>query len=125
MHKQILNRLSKTAGCVVLFAALATLGAQAQAQTVKREGSKQQLTKPASAKKVVSSRKTARVGTGVKRKPVVRASAPPKPSFGQIAGLHGAADALDLKSSVALVIDQDTREVLFSKTKPPCYRLPR
>ena len=117
MHKQILNRLSKTAGCVVLFAALATLGAQAQAQTVKREGSKQQLTKPASAKKVVSSRKTPRVGTGVKRKPVVRALAPPKPSFGQIAGLHGAADALDLKSSVALVIDQDTREVLFSKNQ--------
>jgi D-alanyl-D-alanine endopeptidase (penicillin-binding protein 7) len=40
---------------------------------------------------------------------------PAKPSFGQLAGLHGAQDALDLKSSVALVIDQDTREVLFSK----------
>jgi D-alanyl-D-alanine endopeptidase (penicillin-binding protein 7) len=38
-----------------------------------------------------------------------------RPSFGQIAGLHGAHDALDLKSSVALVIDQDTNEVLFSK----------
>ena len=32
-----------------------------------------------------------------------------------MAGLHGAYDPLDLKSSVALVIDQDTREVLFSK----------
>jgi D-alanyl-D-alanine endopeptidase (penicillin-binding protein 7) len=115
MHKQILNRLSKTAGCLALFAALATLSAQAQ--TVKREGSKQQLTKPAGAKKVVSSRKTTRVGTGVKRKPVVRVSAPPKPSFGQIAGLHGAADALDLKSSVALVIDQDTKEVLLQKNE--------
>jgi serine-type D-Ala-D-Ala endopeptidase (penicillin-binding protein 7) len=41
--------------------------------------------------------------------------APPKLSFGQMAGLHGMQDALDLKSSVALVIDQDTREVLFSK----------
>ena len=40
---------------------------------------------------------------------------PQKPSFGQIAGLHGALDPLSLKSSVALVIDQDTREVLFSK----------
>jgi D-alanyl-D-alanine endopeptidase (penicillin-binding protein 7) len=40
---------------------------------------------------------------------------PLRPSFGQIAGLHGAHDALDLKSSVALVIDQDTNEVLFSK----------
>jgi serine-type D-Ala-D-Ala endopeptidase (penicillin-binding protein 7) len=36
-------------------------------------------------------------------------------SFGQLAGLHGAQDPLDLKSSVALVIDQDTQEVLFSK----------
>ncbi len=40
---------------------------------------------------------------------------PPKPSFGELAGLHGMQDELDLKSSVALVIDQDTREVLFSK----------
>jgi len=38
-----------------------------------------------------------------------------KPSFGQMYGLHGAADSLDLKSSVALVVDQDTNEVLFSK----------
>ena len=41
--------------------------------------------------------------------------APPKLSFGQMAGLHGVQDELDLKSSVALVVDQDTREVLFSK----------
>lgn len=38
-----------------------------------------------------------------------------KPSFGQLAGLHGVHDRLDLKSSVALVIDQKTGEVLFSK----------
>ncbi len=43
------------------------------------------------------------------------ASVPAKPSFGQIAGLHHSPDALELKSSVALVIDQDTNEVLFSK----------
>jgi len=40
---------------------------------------------------------------------------PPRPSFGQAFGLHDAGDALDLKSSVALVLDQDTNEVLFSK----------
>ncbi|HSV50566.1 MAG TPA: serine hydrolase [Burkholderiaceae bacterium] len=40
---------------------------------------------------------------------------PAKPSFGQLAGLHSAFNPLDLKSSVALVIDQDTREVLLSK----------
>ena len=40
---------------------------------------------------------------------------PERPSFGQIYGLHGTADPLELKSSVALVLDQDTNEVLFSK----------
>ena len=36
-------------------------------------------------------------------------------SFGQIYGLHHTQDPLELKSSVALVIDQDTNEVLFAK----------
>ncbi len=40
---------------------------------------------------------------------------PVAPSFGHLYGLQGVDDALDLKSSVALVIDQDTNEVLFSK----------
>ncbi len=51
----------------------------------------------------------------VERRSVVRIETPARQSFGQLAGLHGTHDALDLKSSVALVIDQDTREVLFSK----------
>ncbi|MEO8154573.1 MAG: D-alanyl-D-alanine endopeptidase [Rhizobacter sp.] len=40
---------------------------------------------------------------------------PARPSFGQAYGLHGATDPLALKSSVALVMDQETNEVLFSK----------
>jgi serine-type D-Ala-D-Ala endopeptidase (penicillin-binding protein 7) len=40
---------------------------------------------------------------------------PAKPSVGQLSGLHNIADSLDLKSSVALILDQDTDEVLFSK----------
>ncbi len=65
---------------------------------------------------VVVKRKVPRTFVVAKRKSVVRAElAPLRPSFGQIAGLHGGHDALDLKSSVALVIDQDTSEVLFSK----------
>ena len=40
---------------------------------------------------------------------------PARPSFGQLAGLHAASDPLDLKSSVALVIDQETDEVLLRK----------
>ena len=42
-------------------------------------------------------------------------SGPARTSFGQRAGLHDTADPLDLRSSVALVIDQDTQQVLFSK----------
>lgn len=40
---------------------------------------------------------------------------PARLSFGQMAGLRAADDPLELKSSVALVMDQDSREVLFSK----------
>lgn len=40
---------------------------------------------------------------------------PIRASFGQMAGLHATSDALGLHSSVALVVDQDTREVLYSK----------
>jgi D-alanyl-D-alanine endopeptidase (penicillin-binding protein 7) len=42
---------------------------------------------------------------------------PVRPSFGQLAGLHEVGDPLDLKSSVALVIDQETDEVLLRKNE--------
>ena len=65
---------------------------------------------------IVAKRKVSRTFGAVKHKSVLRAEAVPlRPSFGQVAGLHGVHDTLDLKSSVALVIDQDTNEVLFSK----------
>ena len=78
----------------------------------------------APAKKSVQPRATvnqrkATAGNGLRMGP--RASrtlavvVPARPSFGQAYGLHSTDDALDLKSSVALVIDQDTGEVLFSK----------
>ena len=47
-----------------------------------------------------------------RRSVVIRAA---RPSYGKLAGLHSTDDELDLRSSVALVIDQDTQEVLFSK----------
>jgi D-alanyl-D-alanine endopeptidase (penicillin-binding protein 7) len=43
------------------------------------------------------------------------ANRPLRPSEGQMAGLRRVDDPLDLKSSVALVVDQDTDEVLFEK----------
>ena len=54
----------------------------------------------------------------MRRVPVVAAIiVPPRPSYGQLAGLHGMHDALDLKSSVAYVLDQDTNEILFQKNE--------
>ncbi|TBO33013.1 D-alanyl-D-alanine endopeptidase [Aquabacterium lacunae] len=43
------------------------------------------------------------------------ASAATGASFGQIYGLHHTPDPLELRSSVALVVDQDTNEVLLAK----------
>ena len=40
---------------------------------------------------------------------------PEKPSIGQLNGLRSTDDPLELKSSVALVLDQDTNEVLLAK----------
>jgi D-alanyl-D-alanine endopeptidase (penicillin-binding protein 7) len=46
---------------------------------------------------------------------LARAEAPTKPSVGQLAGLHEQRDELHLKSSAVLVMDQDTKEILFRK----------
>lgn len=111
-----------------LFTALATslvlIGmtlSSAQASTPKSSEAARTSASNAKAKKgtkkavVAASKKKTVVAAGQKRRAVVVAAVPAKPSFGQLAGLHGASDPLDLKSSVALVMDQDTREVLFSK----------
>lgn len=55
-----------------------------------------------------------------KRVPYSRTSArmryePLRPSVGQVAGLQRTRDPLELKSSAALVVDQETNQVLFSK----------
>jgi D-alanyl-D-alanine endopeptidase (penicillin-binding protein 7) len=77
-------------------------------------------TKKGSDRTAVSARSSARVkavrpARKIEARRAVRWSEPARPSFGQIAGLHGADDPLELKSSVALVLDQDTNEILFSK----------
>lgn len=80
--------------------------------------SKKAVAKPAATKvqvKAKSSRQKKQVAQRARVAKVVAAT--PKPSYGQLAGLHGKQDALDLKSSVAFVVDQDTKEVLFSKNE--------
>ena len=59
--------------------------------------------------------KPSKVHRAAKRIPRKIVEAPGRASFGQIAGLHTAVDELALKSGVALLVDQDTNEVLFSK----------
>ncbi|PKO61149.1 MAG: D-alanyl-D-alanine endopeptidase [Betaproteobacteria bacterium HGW-Betaproteobacteria-18] len=65
---------------------------------------------------VVAKRRVAqKFVSGKRQAAAVQEARSPRPSFGQIAGLHRASDDLNLKSSVALVIDQETNEVLISK----------
>ena len=120
-----IQRISKVLGFLTILAALTVPAANATSSK-RQAAKKQQLTKTSSSKKVVtlqSGRKSVQFSPGIKRKSIVRIAAPPRVvmparlSFGQIAGLHGTPDALELKSSVALVIDQDTREVLFRKNE--------
>jgi D-alanyl-D-alanine endopeptidase (penicillin-binding protein 7) len=67
--------------------------------------------------------RSARVAKSASAKPAVASVkprrkarvAPDRPSLAQKQGLRGTDDPLELKSSVALVMDQDTDEVLFSK----------
>ncbi|HSI59880.1 MAG TPA: D-alanyl-D-alanine endopeptidase [Ideonella sp.] len=64
-----------------------------------------------------ASKRTVRTSRAVAspRRTVARVVVPPRQSFGQLYGLHDAADPLELKSSVAFVLDQDTNEVLLNK----------
>lgn len=74
----------------------------------------QQSAKP-SQRKAKPARATRVSKASASRKAVAVRAVPAKPSFGQAYGLHATDDPLDLKSSVALVIDQDTDQVLLSK----------
>jgi len=103
------------------FLSMTLLAAPAGAATRKKDDSGRTLANSAKVKKagtktaVAVQRKNAKVGVAQKRRSVIQVSVPARPSFGQVAGLRGVHDPLDLNSSVALVIDQETREILFSK----------
>ena len=64
---------------------------------------------------VAQAKRRVTVVTARKRAPAKPVAVVDRASFGQIAGLHSASDQLNLKSSVALVVDQQTNEVLYSK----------
>ncbi len=85
--------------------------AQAVTQRKSKPVAGKQLQKASASKKAVLKTKK-----GIRAKKVIRA-AYEAPSMGRMSGLHSTPDELDLKSGVALVIDQDTNEVLFSKNE--------
>ena len=103
--------------CIAAVMVMAAGGADAR-QPVRKPAVKAQAAKKPVVK-AVKGRKSTLAVRGKKsaksrmaaRQPVV----PAAPSVGQLAGLHAGGDPLDLKSAVALVIDQETNQVLFSK----------
>nr|WP_310462110.1 D-alanyl-D-alanine endopeptidase [Sphaerotilus sp.] len=68
-----------------------------------------------SGQRTVALKSAGRGNAARSRAQMLEAAEPPRLSFGEASGLHAVRDPLDLKSSVALVVDQDTSEVLFSK----------
>ena len=77
------------------------------------EPTKSKSTSAVAAKKPVA--QAQRNKAKAKTKAPVKARVDTRPSFGKVAGLHAVSDELSLKSSVALVVDQETQEVLLSK----------
>lgn len=107
-----MNRVVHTIALSVLALALAP-AAEAEAAQGKRV-SKKEATSVVKRARVSKTYAAGKPGIVARQRSVVRL-APPKPSFGQMAGLHDTQDELDLKSSVALVIDADKGEVLLRK----------
>lgn len=90
--------------------------AKSEKTSAARKGSKA-VAKADKASKSGGKKRLARAGaagTAVAAASAVAAE-PARLSYGQMAGLHSVSDPLDLQSSVAYVIDQDTHEVLLSK----------
>ncbi len=62
-----------------------------------------------------SAKQQARASRNTNNAKARQQAAPVRVSYGQLAGLRATSDALDLHSSVALVVDQETNEVLYRK----------
>ena len=117
--------MKSTAAAVLLLLMVATASssAWAAAQKASRDGKSSASAKSSAAQKKGTSQRVRatvaptkpRASASVASRKVKRVVEVPRLSYGQAFGLHQTTDELDLKSSVALVVDQDTNEVLFSK----------
>ena len=103
-----------SATLLIAFGAMAAGSASAAAPVAKKHAVAHPSKAAASAKtrQILVAKKAGRGGRHVV---VLARVEPAKPSFGQLIGLHHSVDSLELKSGVALVLDQDTDEILFSK----------
>ena len=102
--------------CLISFGATtspAVMAANSDSKTTKSSKAAKAPAKSESKKAVKSSKKSKTVRTTVTRssEPIV----PARPSFATALGLRGQHDDLSLKSSVAMVVNQDTMEVYFEK----------
>jgi len=114
LYNKLFLRASLGASFAVLALACSALvvPVQAAAQTDTKQPKAKASTR--AAKQVRSTRTAKAVKVVSARKSVVYLE-PARASFGQLYGLHSTDDPLELKSSVALVIDQDTNQILLSK----------
>jgi serine-type D-Ala-D-Ala endopeptidase (penicillin-binding protein 7) len=104
--------LAAVASVGLLLSAAPADAKAATGSTVSKKASKvTSSARPAARTESVKTVRTSKASRSQRKMAVV----PAQPSFGQTAGLHSAFDPLDLKSSVAFVIDQDTDQVLLSK----------
>ena len=114
---RLLRQLALVTGLSVAFFALAV--PEAYAATSKRAVSKTaKNSKTAKTAKTKAVKRTVRKSSLSSKRVAIREKAVVSlalPSVGHQTGLQSSADLLNLKSSVALVIDQNTNEVLFSK----------
>ena len=111
---RLLRQLAFVTGLSVAFFALAV--PEAYAATNKRSVSKtaknSKSAKTKGVKRIVRKSSLSSKRAAIREKAIVSLALP---SVGHQTGLQSSADLLNLKSSVALVIDQNTNEVLFSK----------
>lgn len=114
------NWIQRFAAALGLTVALAVGGLPADvwAATTKKKAAPTKVKVVAKAKKKKAVPKVAakaRKAPVVAAQSVVRVSAPARVSHGQRLGLRDDDDSLNLNSSAALVVDQNTHEVIFSK----------
>jgi D-alanyl-D-alanine endopeptidase (penicillin-binding protein 7) len=110
-----LNRFS-----ILILTAIFACGASLNAPAIAAGEDKDKKTK--TSKAVVKTTKTIKTTKSTKQQKAVRVTVtrssepvPSKPSFATALGLRGQHDELSLKSSVAMVVNQDTNEVYFEK----------